>query len=114
MLRYPHIDPIAISIGPLHIHWYGIMYLVGFGTAWWLARGRAAQPNSSWRAVDVDDYVFYAMLGVIAGGRIGYVLFYGMALWRADWPTPSLYWPLVIFGEPTVTGGVAVTPTNRS
>lgn len=85
MLRYPHIDPIAISIGPLHIHWYGIMYLVGFGTAWWLARGRAAQPNSSWRAVDVDDYVFYAMLGVIAGGRIGYVLFYGMALWHADW-----------------------------
>ena len=85
MLRYPHIDPIAISLGPVRIHWYGVMYLVGFAAAWWLARRRAAQPNSSWRPVDVDDYVFYAMLGVILGGRIGYVLFYGLPLWRADW-----------------------------
>jgi phosphatidylglycerol---prolipoprotein diacylglyceryl transferase len=85
MLRYPHIDPIAISLGPVRIHWYGIMYLVAFAAAWWLARRRAAQLSSSWKAVDVDDYVFYAMLGVILGGRIGYVLFYGMGLERADW-----------------------------
>jgi phosphatidylglycerol:prolipoprotein diacylglycerol transferase len=92
MLRYPHIDPVAISLGPLHIHWYGIMYLVGFGAAWWLARGRAARPDSTWQPSDVDDFVFYAMLGVIIGGRIGYVLFYGLPLWRGDWMYPLKIW----------------------
>lgn len=92
MLRYPNIDPIALSIGPLHIHWYGVMYLVGFAAAWWLARRRAAQPGSTWTAADVDDFLFYAMLGVILGGRIGYVLFYGMPLWRGDWSYPLKIW----------------------
>jgi phosphatidylglycerol---prolipoprotein diacylglyceryl transferase len=85
MLGYPHIDPIAVSLGPVRIHWYGIMYLLGFAAAWYLARRRAAQPASSWKGPDVDDLLFYAMLGVILGGRIGYVLFYGLPLWRADW-----------------------------
>src|ERR1700693_1872700 len=92
MLRYPHIDPIAISLGPLHIHWYGIMYLVGFGAAWWLARRRAARPGSTWKPSDVDDFLFYAMLGVILGGRIGYVLFYGTTMWRGDWLYPLKIW----------------------
>ena len=92
MLRYPNIDPIALSLGPLHIHWYGVMYLLGFAAAWWLARRRAAQPGSSWSAADVDDFLFYAMLGVILGGRIGYVLFYGMPLWRGDWLYPLKIW----------------------
>lgn len=92
MIAYPHINPIAVRIGPLSIHWYGIMYLVGFASAWGLARRRAAQPNSTWRAVDVDDFLFYAMLGVILGGRIGYVLFYGLPLWRADWLYPVKIW----------------------
>ena len=92
MLRYPHINPIAISLGPLHIHWYGIMYLVGFAAAWWLARRRAARPESTWKTSDVDDFVFYAMLGVIIGGRIGYVLFYGLPLWRGDWLYPLKIW----------------------
>jgi phosphatidylglycerol:prolipoprotein diacylglycerol transferase len=92
MLRYPDIDPIALSIGPVHIHWYGVMYLVGFAAAWWLARRRAAQPGSTWSAIDVDDFLFYAMLGVILGGRIGYVLFYGMPLWRGDWLYPLKIW----------------------
>jgi len=92
MLRYPDIDPIALSIGPVHIHWYGVMYLVGFAAAWWLARRRAARPNSSWKGIDVDDYLFYAMLGVIVGGRVGYVLFYGLPLWRADWLYPLKIW----------------------
>lgn len=92
MLRYPNIDPIAVSLGPLRIHWYGVMYLVGFATAWWLARRRAAMPRSSWKAADVDDFIFYAMLGVILGGRIGYVLFYGWPLWRADWLYPLKIW----------------------
>jgi phosphatidylglycerol:prolipoprotein diacylglycerol transferase len=92
MLRYPNIDPIALSLGPLHIHWYGVMYLVGFAGAWWLARRRASRPGSSWTAPDVDDFLFYAMLGVILGGRIGYVLFYGMPLWRGDWLYPLKIW----------------------
>src|ERR1700735_3306934 len=71
MLRYPNINPIALNLGPLHIHWYGVMYLVGFAAAWWLARRRAAQPGSSWTAADVDDFLFYAMLGVVHGGVLG-------------------------------------------
>jgi phosphatidylglycerol:prolipoprotein diacylglycerol transferase len=76
----------------VQIHWYGIMYLLGFAAAWWLARRRAAQPGSSWRGVDVDDFLFYGMLGVIIGGRVGYVLFYGFPLWRADWLYPLKIW----------------------
>jgi phosphatidylglycerol:prolipoprotein diacylglycerol transferase len=92
MLRYPNFNPIAIGLGPLRIHWYGIMYLLGFAAAWWLARRRAAAAGSSWRGVDVDDFLFYGMLGVIIGGRIGYVLFYGVPLWRADWLYPLKIW----------------------
>ncbi len=92
MIPYPHINPIAVRLGPVSIHWYGIMYLVGFAAAWGLARRRAAQALSSWRAVDVDDFLFYGMLGVILGGRIGYVLFYGLPLWRADWLYPLKIW----------------------
>ena len=92
MLTYPHINPIALAIGPLRIHWYGIMYLVAFAAAWYLARYRAARPGSTWTARDVDDFIFYAMLGTIIGGRVGYVLFYGEAMWRAD-----LWYPLKIW-----------------
>jgi phosphatidylglycerol:prolipoprotein diacylglycerol transferase len=92
MIAYPHINPVAIRLGPLSVHWYGIMYLIGFAAAWWLARRRAARAESSWRAVDVDDFLFYAMLGVILGGRIGYVLFYGLPLWRGDPLYPLKIW----------------------
>jgi phosphatidylglycerol---prolipoprotein diacylglyceryl transferase len=92
MLHYPHINPIAFRIGPIAVHWYGIMYLIGFAAAWWLARSRAARPGSTWRAVDVDDFIFYAMLGVILGGRIGYVLFYGLSFWTKDPWYPLKIW----------------------
>jgi phosphatidylglycerol:prolipoprotein diacylglycerol transferase len=59
MLRYPDISPIAISLGPVQIHWYGIMYVVAFGVAWWLARRQAARPGSTWKAEDVDDFIFW-------------------------------------------------------
>lgn len=72
----PDIDPVAISIGPLKIHWYGLMYLVGFVGGWWLATYRAGRPNSGWQRAEVGDILFYIALGVILGGRIGYVLFY--------------------------------------
>jgi phosphatidylglycerol---prolipoprotein diacylglyceryl transferase len=77
MLKYPHFDPIAVSLGPLKIRWYGIMYLIGFLGGWWVARRRAARPGSTWTPLDVDDLIFYAAIGVIAGGRIGWLLVYG-------------------------------------
>jgi phosphatidylglycerol:prolipoprotein diacylglycerol transferase len=80
----PQIDPIAIQLGPLAIRWYGLMYLIGFAAAWWLGRRRARRPGSGWRAEQVDDLVFYAALGVILGGRVGYVLFYGFEQLLAD------------------------------
>src|SRR5258707_1171 len=92
MLTYPHINPIALQIGPLSIHWYGVMYLVAFSAAWILARYRAAQPGSTWSARAVDDFIFYAMLGTIVGGRVGYVLFYGQAMWRGDLWSPLKLW----------------------
>jgi phosphatidylglycerol:prolipoprotein diacylglycerol transferase len=77
MFVYPHPDPVAFSIGPVHVHWYGLMYLLGFLGGWWLARRRAAQPGSSWTPVEVDDLIFYCAVGVILGGRFGWMLFYG-------------------------------------
>jgi len=98
MLQYPAIDPIAFRIGPvfghgpLEVHWYGIMYLLGFAAAWILARKRAGRPLSTWTPADVDDLIFFAMLGVILGGRIGYVLFYGMSFWAKDPLYPLKIW----------------------
>jgi phosphatidylglycerol:prolipoprotein diacylglycerol transferase len=84
MIQYPGFNPIAFELGPVKVHWYGIMYLLGFGAAWWLARLRAKQPGSTWKPTDVDDLIFYCMLGVIVGGRVGYVLFYGLQYWAKD------------------------------
>ncbi len=76
MLVYPQIDPIAVSLGPVRIHWYGLMYLCGFACAWTLGSWRARQANSGWSSEAVGDVIFYAALGVILGGRLGYVIFY--------------------------------------
>lgn len=84
MLVYPGFDPVALEIGPLKVRWYGLTYLIAFAAAWWLARRRAARPGSTWTPVDVDDFLFFAMLGVILGGRIGYTLFYGLEYWLQD------------------------------
>lgn len=80
MIILHQIDPVALSLGPLHIHWYGIMYLLGFGIAWWLGvrRIRAGRlPGVTEQTF--GDLLFYGMLGVVLGGRIGYALFYGFA-----------------------------------
>lgn len=76
MLIHPQFDPVAFSIGPIAVRWYGLMYLVGFGLFWWLGRLRA---RDSWRGMskqDVEDLLFFGVLGVIIGARLGYVLFY--------------------------------------
>jgi len=92
MIQYPGFDPVAFELGPLRVHWYGLMYLVGFAAAWWLARLRARRPGSTWTANDVDDLVFYGMVGVILGGRLGYVLFYGLGFWMDDALYPFRIW----------------------
>jgi phosphatidylglycerol---prolipoprotein diacylglyceryl transferase len=84
MIVYPDIDPVAIAIGPVKVHWYGLMYVLGFIAGWWLARRRAALPGSTWKPADVDDLIFFAAVGVIAGGRLGWMLFYGLDNLRAD------------------------------
>ena len=83
-MTYPHINPIAFHIGPLQVHWYGIMYLIGFGAAWWLGRLRARRPGSGWTEQQVGDLVFYGAVGAVLGGRLGYVLFYDLAVYAAD------------------------------
>jgi len=89
MLTFPSFDPVALKLGPLKIHWYGLMYLVAFGTAWWLAKLRAKRPNSGWNAEQISDLIFYGALGVVLGGRIGYTFFYGFEKFFND--------PLMIF-----------------
>ena len=81
---YPHINPILISIGPVAIRWYGAMFLVAFAGAYWLARLRASRPGSTWTLQDVDDLIFYGAVGAILGGRLGWILFYGLEYELAD------------------------------
>src|SRR3954465_4806306 len=76
MLIHPNIDPIAFSIGPLAVRWYGLMYLAGFAIGWWLATRRIARGMAPVTRAQPDDMGFYTLLGVILGGRLGYVLFY--------------------------------------
>lgn len=75
MLQYTQPDPIALSLGPLQVRWYGLMYLVGFLGGWWLARQRG-RSSGLFTVNQADDLLFYMVLGVVLGGRIGYVLFY--------------------------------------
>lgn len=89
MLHFPEIDPVAIRIGPLAVHWYGLMYLFGFGSAWVLGRWRIRHGKTRVTERDLEDIIFYGVLAVVAGGRLGYVLFYK--------PSYYLSHPLEIF-----------------
>ncbi len=84
MLTYPDIDPVAVAIGPLKIHWYGLMYLLAFASAWGLANYRARRPASGWTPEQVSDLIFYGAMGVILGGRCGYVLLYNFPQFLQD------------------------------
>jgi len=90
MFTHPGFDPVAFSIGPLAVRWYGLMYLFAFLAGGLLASYRARQPNSGWKAEEISDLVFYAALGVILGGRIGYALFYNFAYY-IEKPIEILY-----------------------
>ncbi|MES2662769.1 MAG: prolipoprotein diacylglyceryl transferase [Pseudomonadota bacterium] len=85
MIAYPDIDPVAISLGPLQVHWYGLMYLFGFITAYLLGRVRNRQSNWGFTHEQIVDFTFYGALGTILGGRIGYFLFYvSWDIWIKD------------------------------
>src|SRR4029079_4163759 len=76
MLVPPNFDPIAFSVGPLAVRWYGLMYLLGFAAGWWLGNLRIRKGLAPVTRQQFDDLIFLAVLGVILGGRLGYVLFY--------------------------------------
>lgn len=78
MFHFPDFDPVIFSIGPLAVRWYGLMYVVGIAGGWWLGRYRAGLPGSTWKPIEVDDLVFFAAVGLLIGGRLGWVLFYGL------------------------------------
>lgn len=87
MLPFPHINPVALSIGPLQFRWYGIMYLFGFLSGWGLGRARATKSmreGGPWTGEMVDDMVTYIIMGVVLGGRIGYILFYDLPFYLAN------------------------------
>lgn len=83
MLTYPQIDPIAFHIGPVAVHWYGLMYLLAFASCWSLLEWRLRTSPRGFTSQQLSDIVFYVALGVILGGRIGYVLFYEFPLFMA-------------------------------
>ena len=105
MLMYPQIDPVALQLGPLAVHWYGLTYLAAFGLFMLLGLCRLQHPafahlpaNQSWSRKDVEDILFLGVLGVIVGGRLGYCLFYK--------PGYYLSHPLEIFA--VWTGGMSL------
>jgi phosphatidylglycerol:prolipoprotein diacylglycerol transferase len=100
MLSYPNIDPVLFTlgpfdiykyglVGPVKIHWYGIMYLIGFAAVWILGQRRAAEPWSVIKPEAIEDLVTYGAVGVIVGGRLGYILFYNFSAFLEN--------PLILF-----------------
>lgn len=83
-LQFPIIDPVIFSIGPVSLRWYGTMYLIGFLAAMFMANKAADRSNGAWTRDQVSDLLFYGFLGVILGGRVGYVLFYQFDYFLSD------------------------------
>jgi len=75
-MNAPDINPIAFQFGPIAIHWYALSYLAAFGMAWWLGNRQADRPGSPFNREQVADIIFYGALGILLGGRLGYILFY--------------------------------------
>jgi phosphatidylglycerol---prolipoprotein diacylglyceryl transferase len=87
MLTHPQFNPIALQLGPVGIHWYGLMYVVAFMLFLWLGTLRTRQPQwaqAGWTKRDVEDLLFFGVIGVIVGGRLGYVLFYKPGYYAAN------------------------------
>jgi len=97
-MKYPNIDPIALSLGPIQIRWYALAYLAGFLLGWQYALylcglDKDKEPKKSYiQKTTIDDFLPWAILGVILGGRIGYVLFYQPEMYLADpWEIPKVW-----------------------
>lgn len=90
VLPFPDIDPVIVHIGPLAIHWYGVGYVVGILFAWWYAKRLVTSPRlwpegvRPMRPEDIDDFVVWAAIGVVLGGRVGYILFYDLSRYIAN------------------------------
>ena len=84
MLTYPDLNPVAIELGPISVHWYGLMYLAGFAAAWAIAMYRAGKSWSVLTRSQVEDFIVWCAMGVILGGRLGYVFFYGFDQFLED------------------------------
>ncbi|MCC6212625.1 MAG: prolipoprotein diacylglyceryl transferase [Burkholderiales bacterium] len=83
MLIHPNFDPVLFSVGPLAVRWYGLMYLLAFGAFWWLGMRRIDAGRAPVTRAQMDDLLFGGIVGVILGGRLGYVLFYKPAYYLA-------------------------------
>ena len=90
MLVHPQFDPVALQLGPVAVHWYGLMYLVGFALVWLLGRWRINAGKADLTLRDLEDLIFYCVLGVVVGGRLGYALFYKPSEYLAN-PIELLY-----------------------
>lgn len=84
MIVHPNFDPVALSIGPLSIHWYGLMYLCAFLAGLLLGQYRARQSHSGWQEDEIVDLVLYIAVGIVVGGRLGYVLFYNLSFYLSS------------------------------
>jgi len=136
MLVFPNIDPVAFSLGALKVHWYGLMYLLGFIAAWALAHWRVKHYHLNWTSEQIGDLIFFAALGVIIGGRLGYMIFYnwqqlvtapwvalrlwdggmsfhggllgvGVALWLFTYKVKKSFWEVADFAAPLTPLGLA-------
>jgi len=103
MFIFPEIDPVIFSLGPLKIRWYGLMYVLGFLFTWWLSKRRSRRADTPVTSEQVDDLVFYGMLGVILGGRVGYCIVYGWDQFISD----PLYLFKITEGGMSFHGGLA-------
>ncbi|MGL4860315.1 MAG: prolipoprotein diacylglyceryl transferase family protein, partial [Enterobacteriaceae bacterium] len=81
---FPDFDPVIFKIGVISLHWYGLMYLVGFVFALWLAKRRTSRPEVPWNKDQVETLLYAGFVGVFLGGRLGYVLFYNFPLFLQD------------------------------
>ena len=102
MLTYPTIDPVAFAIGPINLHWYGVRYVIGFLVGGILGRWRVKKPSVSIEIQQIWDLVFFVALGVVLGGRLGYILFYNLSYYLAH----PIEWLFIWSGGMSFHGGL--------
>lgn len=83
-MQFPHIDPVFLSIGPLQFRWYGLMYVLAFISTYFIIRSEVARKKLTLTKDDIADLVFYGAMGVVLGGRLGYILFYNLGFYLSN------------------------------